>query len=192
MYHICNLDDMDNFYRYSMKYGVSYGKNVLSTNPYLLEMYLSCNMNLAYFNDYIDIYKISNMKKYHASRISEENQISFEIEKEDIGEEFMIEISEKTTPQQNTDFVSVSNSETETDCGTVFETDSVLDYCTRNFVSNFSIFFKIPEIRFSQNCLLCSKSVEINSDLYVSKYGITCHHSCKNDKNYKKKFIKYI
>lgn len=38
MYYICNLDDLDNFYRYSMKYGVSYGKNVLSTNPYLLEM----------------------------------------------------------------------------------------------------------------------------------------------------------
>ena len=50
MYYICNLD---NFYRYSMKYGVSYGKNVLSTNPYLLKMYLSCNMNLAYFNDIV-------------------------------------------------------------------------------------------------------------------------------------------
>lgn len=187
MYHICNLDDMDNFYRYSMKYGVSYGKNVLSTNPYLLEMYLSCNMNLAYINDYIDIYKISNMKKYHASRITEENQISFEIEKEDIGEEFIIEISEKKPiSQQNSD--TDSNS----DCDSVSETDSVLDYSTRNIVSNFSIFFKIPEIVFSQNCLLCSKSVEINSDLYVSKYGITCHHSCKNDKNYKKKFIKYI
>ena len=95
MYHICNLDNMDNYYRFSMKYGVSYGKKVLSINPYLLEINLSCNMNLAYTNDYIDIYKISNMKKYYASRISEENQISFIIDKEDIGEEFIIEISEK-------------------------------------------------------------------------------------------------
>jgi hypothetical protein len=56
-----------------MIYGVSYGKNTLSDNSYLLEMNLSCNMNLAYTNDYIDIYKISYMKKYYASRILEEN-----------------------------------------------------------------------------------------------------------------------
>lgn len=95
MYRQGNLDDMDLFYRYTMIYGVSYGKNRLSNNSYLLEMNLSCNMNLAYFNDYIDIYKISNMKKYYASRILEENRINIEINKEDIGEEFMIEISEK-------------------------------------------------------------------------------------------------
>ena len=167
MYHICNLDNMDNYYRFSMKYGVSYGKKVLSINPYLLEINLSCNMNLAYTNDYIDIYKISNMKKYYASRISEENQISFVIDKEDIGEEFIIEISEKKSiPQQNSDSGSVSNS----DSGSVSnsdsdsDSDSVLDYNTREFVSSFSIYFKIPEISLLQNCILCSNPVETNTD----------------------------
>lgn len=159
MYHICNLDNMDNYYRFSMKYGVSYGKKVLSINPYLLEINLSCNMNLAYTNDYIDIYKISNMKKYYASRISEENQISFVIDKEDIGEEFIIEISEKKSiPQQNSDSGSVSNSDSDSD------SDSVLDYNTREFVSSFSIYFKIPEISLLQNCILCSNPVETNTD----------------------------
>ena len=159
MYHICNLDNMDNYYRFSMKYGVSYGKKVLSINPYLLEINLSCNMNLAYTNDYIDIYKISNMKKYYASRISKKNQISFVINKEDIGEEFIIEISEKKSiPQQNSDSGSVSNSDSDSD------SDSVLDYNTREFVSSFSIYFKIPEISLLQNCILCSNPVETNTD----------------------------
>lgn len=165
MYHICNLDNMDNYYRFSMKYGVSYGKKVLSINPYLLEINLSCNMNLAYTNDYIDIYKISNMKKYYASRISEENQISFVIDKEDIGEEFIIEISEKKSiPQQNSDSGSVSNSDSDSDSVSDSDSDSVLDYNTREFVSSFSIYFKIPEISLLQNCILCSNPVETNTD----------------------------
>ena len=181
MYHICNLDNMDNYYRFSMNYGVSYGKKVLSINPYLLEINLSCNMNLAYTNDYIDIYKISNMKKYYASSISEENQISFVIDKEDIGEEFIIEISEKKSiPQQNSDTDTVSNSDSVSVCDS--DSDSVLDYNTCEFVSSFSIDFKIPEISLLQNCILCSNPVETNTDLYVSKYGITYHHSCINKK----------